>query len=406
MSFSASNVSCTVCNNNTLKTIIDFGQQPPSNRFVAEANLHSSQEMHQLALGYCLQCGTIQLTQRMPIDSVRPHFNWLVYNEPEGHLDGVAEELIRLPGINKESRILGITYKDQSTIDRLAKLGLPIGVCMHENDFGFHSKLFGLETVQQLLTQHDTINHLKTKFGTANILLMRHIIEHASDPAKLIRSLRSLVAENGYLVMELPDSEKIFRADNHAFIWEEHISYFTEETLQKLARSVGAKLAWFKRCSYAYEDSLLAAFQFHHNDNSFATDDGFINDVDSQLKKFSEKLEAARLQWKQVLLSYREKGEMVAVFGAGHLAAKFINFLQLKDLIDCVIDDNPNKKGMRMPGSLLPIVPSKELAARNIRVCISTLSPESELKVRQKLTEYFDNGGVLIPAFTVVRDMS
>lgn len=82
-------------------------------------------------------------------------------------------------------------------------------------------------------------------------------------------------------------------------------------------------------------------------------------------------------------------------------AVKLINFMGLAPFIDCVIDDNPKKAGLRMPGSHLPIVPSSELAARNIRTCISTLSPESEIRVRQKFADYFKIGGRFIPAFPI-----
>ena len=107
----------------------------------------------------------------------------------------------------------------------------------------------------------------------------------------------------------------------------------------------------------------------------------------------------AKSEWRDLLQKYRNQGHLLAVFGAGHLAVKWINFLCLSDLIDCVIDDNPNKTGMYMPGSKLPILPSGTLYDREIKVCISTLSPESEVKVRTKLSRYFEEGGIFIPAF-------
>ena len=53
-----------------------------------------------------------------------------------------------------------------------------------------------------------------------------------------------------------------------------------------------------------------------------------------------------------------------------------------------------------MPGSGLPIVPSAQLQELGIRYCVSTLSPESEVKVRGKLAHFFDNGGTFSPAFS------
>lgn len=404
MSSINTDVACTVCRNTNLETIIDLGLQPPANRFIPIESAEQTQEMHPLALGFCPDCDTAQLTARMPIEAIRPQYSWLLYNEPEGHLDDVAEQLVALPGIGSDSRILGITYKDQSTIDRLAKLGLSHGICVSEQDFGGSSGYFGLETIQQLLRDSETIARIREKYGVADIVLMRHVLEHSENAADLLRNLNDLISPGGYIILELPDSEQIFKNGNHAFIWEEHISYFTEKSLATLASIVGANLAWFQRCCYPYEDSLLVAFRFPSDSIRGNKNDRW--QMKETLIQFKDQLEYARNEWQEKLLNHQAKGEKVAIFGAGHLAVKFINFLNLSDLIDCVIDDNPNKVGMKIPGSLLPIVPSTELAKRGIRVCISTLSPESELKVRQKLSSYFNEGGTLLTAFTTTRHLT
>ncbi|MBP6917374.1 MAG: methyltransferase domain-containing protein [Legionellaceae bacterium] len=402
----ATSTACTVCHDSNLKTVIDFGLHPPANRFMPADFSEHEQSKHPLALGYCEQCGTAQLTKRMPIEMMRPRYPWLLYNEPESHLDQIAEQLVTLPRINSASRILGVTYKDQSTVDRLAKLGLSNGVCIADTDFNSSADFFGLETIQHLLREPALIQNIKAKYGAADILLMRHVIEHSEDAAALIHALRELITDDGYLVMELPDSEKILKSGNHAFIWEEHISYFTEQTLGVLAQATGAELAWFQRCSYPYEDSLLAAFRFPSLPVERTLPEFELFDTSTLLDEFKYGLVHAKDLWRKKLVEHQANGERVAVFGAGHLAAKFINFLDLADVIHCVIDDNPNKVGMKMPGSGLPIMQSKDMAHEKIKVCISTLSPESDAKVRLNLESYFVDGGQFIPAFKVAEDPS
>lgn len=398
MTASQLNRACTVCNSLALKTMIDFGEQPPANRFLAQDFCQTQQSTHALALGYCEDCDTSQLTQRMPIDAIRPQFHWLIYNEPEGHLDKIAEQLFQLPGITPGSKILGVTYKDQSTIDRLIKLGLPHSHCIAEQDFKCTAQFFGLETIQQLLRDPKVMTDLKAKYGQADMVLLRHVIEHSDDATALITALRHLLTPNGYLVMELPDSEHILKSGNHAFIWEEHISYFTEQSLAALANAAGAEMAWFQRCSYPYEDSLLVAFQFSSLKSGSKTQP-VLSESAILLENFKNELTHAQREWRELLISYRKEGKKIAVFGAGHLAVKFINFFELSGYLDCVIDDNPHKAGMKMPGSCLPIEPSKILSEQGITLCISTLSPESDSKVRQKLSAYFEGGGLMISAF-------
>jgi len=233
------------------------------------------------------------------------------------------------------------------------------------------------------------------------VLLVRHIIEHATNANRFIRSLKGLLALNGYMMFELPDSERIFSMGNHAFIWEEHISYFTEATICLLAKAVGAEQVWLERYSYPYEDSLVVVLRFASTEDKVDLDSiqGDPETSAGTLAEFAARLKTSRLKWRKELEAIRAKGEKVAVFGAGHLTVKFINFYELADLIDCIIDDHPEKVKMLMLGSNLPIVPSAEIASHGIKVCVSTLSPESEAKVRNKLASFFDSGGCFIPAF-------
>lgn len=381
-----SEASCTVCAHKTLTTVIDFGEQPIANRFVPANELDQRETVYPLGLGYCPSCKTVQLSHRMCLSEVSPRFSWLVYNEPERHLDAVVDQLCKLPGIGPSSNLLGLTYKDQSTLDRLAKRGFPLSTCWNREEFSiFRSPPF---------SSHAHIKPVK-------LLLARHIVEHSVDAVGLMKDLTRLIVPDGFLVIELPDSEKILQLSNHAFIWEEHMSYFTEQSLPLLAEKTGVKLIWSARYSYNYEDSLVAIFQCTPFAPSKKHQTSPLN-TQTLLDQFNQGFIKSKVEWKSLLQNYRSQGSKIAVFGAGHLAIKWINFLEVSDYLDCVIDDHPHKIGMYMPGSKLPILPSSALEDRKIRICISTLSPESEQKVRAKLSPFFDHGGIFIPAFKTV----
>ena len=390
-------IYCTVCQSTNLQTVIEYGNQPPANRFI-DPSKPSDDELYKLSLGLCNDCSTIQLTDRMPIEALRPRHDWLLYNEPEGHLDDVVSSLLSLPGLSSDSKLLGTTYKDESTLARFKKLGISNTACIQEQDLGDLKQPFGLETIQNTLQADQTIINLKEKYGEVDMLIIRHIIEHASSAKNLLTNMSKMLKPGGYIVLEMPDSEHIFNACNHGFIWEEHISYFTEHSVSKIASSADADVVTIKRYSYPYEDSLILVLKFDKNQTSLKSSNEEIQKVMAVLEGFAEGLERQRLHWHEVLKGYKDKNMAVAVFGAGHLAVKFINFYNLEGLVDCIIDDHPKKNKLEMPGSHLPIVPSSELHKRGIKICISTLSPESEQKVKINLPDYFSSGGIFIPA--------
>lgn len=390
--------ACTVCGSEALRRSLDLGRQPPSNRFLAPESA-DAEERHPLSLGDCADCGTVQLVDRMPIETIRPRFDWLANSEPEGHLDDLVDKLACLPGIHAGARFLGVSYKDRSTLERLAARGFAQVAVVAPDDLPIAARPFGLETIQRGLSDPATVDALRRRHGQADVLLVRHMVEHAESAARFLAVLRGLVSPGGYLVLEFPDNERILRGAGHAFVWEEHFSYFTADSFRALSQRAGAEIVRLERYPYLYEDALVAVLRFapptagRSGPLALTTAD--------DLRLFAARFPAERRRWQAELSRLAESGRKLAVFGAGHLAVKFINFMELAGWIDCVIDDHPAKAGLLMPGSRLPIVPSAELAARGIDTCVTTLSPESEIHVRQKLADYFQQGGCFIPAFRV-----
>ena len=246
---------CVSCGQAAVDVLIDFGPQPPSNRF-EEADAPNA-EKHPLVLGQCARCGLPQLIGPMPSAMAKSRFEWLTYTEPEGHLDGLVERLRRLPGINADSRIFALTYKDDSTLARFSRLG-------HAHtyrydpaaDFGIHDRFAGLESIQAALDE-SVAARLADRHGAADLLLVRHVLEHAHDPSRFLRAAAKLVKPGGYLMFELPDCVKFVKACDYSFVWEEHITYLCSQSVSMLVTNAGLTMHETIVHPYPLEDSLL-----------------------------------------------------------------------------------------------------------------------------------------------------
>lgn len=375
--------SCTVCQNKDLVTCLDLGSQPASNRFILPTSVDEKEEKYEMAFGYCPTCYTPQLTKRLPRSYVKPRFDWLTYNEPEGHLDDAVSHLAELEHLNKEDYLIGLTYKDKSTLDRLNTYGFDKTSFLTSDEFNiFEDKL--VVDDKQLLN--------KPKF-----ILARHVIEHADSAVDFVLSLKKYLASDGYLVLEIPSNEKVFENHHYSFLWEEHISYFTKESPEILAKAVGAELVWSKSYEYNYEDSIVFVLAFGKKQTPQISKHS--SSTQGLLENFCSAYQQVKTAWQTTLKALKAQGEVIALFGAGHLGIKFINFFELAPYFDCAIDDHSEKNKHFMPGSKLPICPSSELAQRKITRCFSTLSPESEQRVRKKMQSFIDAGGDFISAF-------
>jgi len=375
--------------------LVDFGLQPPSNRFEhADA---PGTETHPLVVGQCHACGLVQLLAPMAPSMVMSRFDWLTYNEPEGHLDDLVVRLCALPGLNHGARIVGLTYKDDTTLHRFHRLGYTNTYrCDTSADLALQNPRAGLESIQAALST-STASQLATKHGIADLLLVRHVLEHAHDPQAFVLALRMLVRPGGYLLFEMPECTKFIQACDYNFIWEEHITYFSFHTFVTFVDKANLAVQEALAYEYSLEDSLIGIIR--NDTRTIASQSGarivapFLADGESFARKYSDV--CARMR--ALLLSWQRKGKRVAIFGAGHLAVKFVNLYSLHDLIECVIDDHPRKQGLQMPGSRLPIRGSAVLA--QIDICLLALNMESEQKVLAKHQSFLDRGGRFLSIF-------
>jgi len=116
--------SCYLCRSPSVKRLLTFKQQPICNRFLSDPA--APQYRHALVAGQCQACGLVQLLDPAPVKELMSPFDWITYNEPEGHLDRLADILADLPGLTPESVIAGISFKDDSLLRRMQDRGFQI----------------------------------------------------------------------------------------------------------------------------------------------------------------------------------------------------------------------------------------------------------------------------------------
>lgn len=370
---------CRLCRSKDVSSIINFGPQPPSNRY--HSAIIFDAELHVLELGVCNKCNLIQLIDPMLINMVCSRFSWINYNEPERHLDKLVEKLVSLKKVNTNSKIVGLTYKDDSTLKRFEEKGFKnlykSKVLNLKNSNGHYE---GLETIQQKIVNSSDFESEKE----IDILIVRHVLEHAHDLTAFLKSLIENVNEDGYLVFEIPDSKKFLLNNNYHFLWEEHVVYFTEKTLRFLFEINNLKVVNIIRYEFTLEDSLIAIVKktdVKSNKINFKNLDNNIQIA----SKFALNFRKTKKFHKDFLSLAKKINKKIAIFGAGHLATKYINFFEIAHLIDIVIDDSNDKQGLYMPGNSIIIKSSKKLD--EIDICLLALSPESQKNVLESISD-------------------
>jgi len=381
--------TCRICARGGVREWLDFGPQALRNRFFRSAD--DPEYAHPLAIGYCNSCGIVQLASPPPVEELRPRFAWLSYNEPEGHLDALVASLTKLPGITSGSLFIGLTYKDDSALARLSRLGFWATRRLDPRaDLGIDSPFAGIESVQERLTPA-AAGALTAKLGRPDLLLVRHVLEHTHDTRAALAWTATLVSPGGYIVFEVPDAARALDRLDYTTVWEEHALYFTPSTLRACLEGAGFEVVSLESYRYTLENSLVAIVRLSNQ----RVTRGANSEELAQGERFVLEFPRVRDRVRQQL---GDRGR-IAMLGAGHLAGAFVNLYGLAKRIEFVADDNPHKQGLFMPGSRLPILPSSELVARDIELCLMTVRPEIEGAVAAKNATFTARGGILASVF-------
>jgi len=388
---------CTICGSAAVEAVIDFGCQPLCNRFTQSPG--TDEGSAPLSLGVCTTCGTVQLLEVMPADTLRPRVTWITCNEPEGHLDDLASHIAGLPGLHPASTICGVSFKDDSTLARLRKLGYHNTRRLEPTaDLDIIDARAGIETIQERLTPARAEAFVQ-RHDAADVVIARHVWEHTGDPLGFATALKRMVKPNGYVVLEVPDCEKAFAVCDYTTVWEEHPIYFTTNTFHRALSTAGFSPVRFMTMPYVLENSLIAIVRPTTDTQRVNEDAGAIDAEHARIRHFAEHFPARKARVREYLQSLVEQKRRIAMFGAGHLACTFISLFEVAECIDCIIDDNPHKIGLYMPACRRPIEPSLALLDRDISLCLLSINAGGSQAVIDKHRPFINRGGTFRSIF-------
>jgi hypothetical protein len=386
---------CRLCGRIVGTPALSLGRLPVCNRFTNTGEVGT---LVDLDIVECEACQLIQLREAPPIDALIPDLPWIRYREPEGHLDALVETLL---GLRPQARkALGTGPFEQPLLSRLAARGfataaLELGVAPAGGRYPY------LESWQASLNRPHLADCAARK-GAFDLVSCRYIVEHAPDPVAALVALKSLLGTDGLLLVEVPDSGKFLAAGDYCFLWEEHCSYFVEDTLRRLAERAGYHIVALLRYPGALEDALVAVLEVAQSPSPPLPAHGASTLFRAYQDRFAATREGLQARLGRAAGPARDR---VALFGIGHQAIMFVNAFGLAADIAMAVDDDPDKAGFFPPGFKVPVVSSDLLLQdERITTCLLAVAPHIQAKVRAKLVPLAERGVEFRSIFAALDD--
>jgi SAM-dependent methyltransferase len=201
------------------------------------------------------------------------------------------------------------------------------------------------------------------KFSSANqksvdLVCSQHVLEHLDELLSTLGDARACLKHGGIGYFQVPNGLAIFRDLN---IWDliyEHVSYFSPASLHRALSETGFSVL---RLETSFGGQYLDA-DVIAGEPTDAAQPALVGYSD-----FCGNFPAAFAKlvghWKSRIASLIESDRRIVLWGGGAKAVSFLNMLRLRadNGIEYVVDVNPRKAGLFVPGTAQEIVPPKYL---------------------------------------------
>lgn len=336
-------IACPCCGHSIFFEVVGFNDIPATGFFRSGANQKSPSG--DLYFDACQNCGLLRRRDfaSPPDYTDRPRST---EKQLPTYRDDLLSAISRLAG--RDDLIADIGSNDGTFLRLLRDRG-------YTNTFGVEPALALAESSRQagLRVQSgyfgpDIVGLLNGTYGKVHLALCRHTLEHVPFPGLFVGAIRDLLeSKHGSALIEVPDSAVIADWFNFVELWDEHLHYFTANTIELLMKRHGLTVEWQTTFPHLDTRNLLVQLSVAGIPEPGMQSNSDVDGV-AKWRDFSEKFRRFVERFRSAAACLPRP---VYVIGASHPQCNFVNYLGIGEFVDFMIDDDPGKSGKYPPVS-------------------------------------------------------
>lgn len=364
---------CIACGKDSLKNVINLGNQAPANNLL-ENKEDKDYKVYPLGLKGCLECGHGQLSYFVDPKELFSNYTYVSSTSEtmRTHMAKLANFVLNLKG--KEAAVLEIGSNDGLFLRSMTDIGLTniCGVDPAEN-IASKANEDGLTTVIGFWPEAGE------EFSSLSfdVVIGQNVFAHTSDPLESLLEVKRVLSANGYAIFQTSQADMVANGELDT-IYHEHCSFFVESSMSALAERAGLQLAYTHYVDIHGASSLYILTHDYAEPDKLSIElsaiaSGLIgvepkNDKEARLRKYRTKKDwdtfhkIATIKSAGALTvaeSWMEDGYRIVAVGA---AAKAITFLRASGLpVDAFLDESDLKIGKWVPGLDVQITDFKSI---------------------------------------------
>lgn len=358
---------CRVCDSTRQVPAVDLGTQPWANHFLKPAEV-GTEPTYPLKVVLCEQCGTAQLDYTVPKETMFADHTYLsgTTKTLNDHFQTVAKSIDgRYFAGRTRKAMLDIGSNDGTQLRHYRDLGYEIVGVEPAKLPSDLANAAGLTTVRAFFNEA-TASSLGRKFEVINA---SGVFFHLEELHSVTEGIRLCLAPDGVFVIQFLYMKSIVENDAFDQIYHEHLLYYTVRTLDVLLRRHGLALA-DAELAPIHGGSIIAHATHAARAQPTERLKKFIAEEDAAgantlrwYQDFSRRIAQRKVENLAYLRACRAAGKRVFGLGAPVKGNTLLNYYGIgPDLIECLVERNPHRRGLVAPGSHIPVRIEDELS--------------------------------------------
>jgi nucleoside-diphosphate-sugar epimerase/dTDP-4-dehydrorhamnose 3,5-epimerase-like enzyme/SAM-dependent methyltransferase len=359
--------NCRCCGSKKLKRALSLGYQPLANNLLE--NVNDKYKEYPLELNVCEECFNCQLS--VVIDSEEMFSNYLYQSSTtksfREHFISAANKYIKEFKLDKQSYIIDVGSNDGIGLKPFLDAGFKNiqGIEPAKNLADLANKN-GINTFHGYLDEK-AINPIK---NGADLLLASNVFAHADNLKSMAESMKKLIKPDGIIIIEVQYLLKTIKDLTFDNIYHEHTNYWSVTSLNRFFKDIGLVIFNIEEISTHGGSIRVYISQQKEIKINKNVKDFLKKEEDFGLKKistyidFGQKIEKLKKKVLKNIKVLKEKNSSIIGYGAPAKASTALNYFNIKDEIDFIVEDNHLKHGKFIPGVKIPIF-SKEKIKKN-----------------------------------------
>ena len=364
----SSTTSCRLCGSVRLHSVLDLGASPPCERFLTAAQLDEPELTYPLHLRLCPDC---RLAQIPPLISPEDTFTEYAYFSSFStswveHARQFVTGAVAKLGLDHESFVVEVASNDGYLLRHVVAENIRcLGVEPSVN-VGAAAREAGVPTETAFLSE-DTGAAIRAQHGPANLVVANNVYAHIPDIVGFTKGLRALVADDGWVSIEIQYLATLMAGNQYDTIYHEHFQYYTVSSAQRALASGGLVLVDVEQLpTHGGSIRLWArpAGEPGERVQELIAQEKAAGLLDiSGYLDFAGRVGEVRRNLTRFLLDAADAGQRVVGYGAPGKASTLLNHCGIRpDLLEYTVDRNPYKHGRFTPGTRIPIHEPERIA--------------------------------------------